>query len=210
MLAIFIGALAWGGDGLAIGLGARNSLTEGGTIEGVRALGQLTRGAWSVEAQGYGSPATERATSLQQVLASIAASREATFQQPVDVDRASLGVVVSWRVSAGSTASALGSGPVLLGGAEVRLQDQMVLLARDGAVEPLAREGSRVVAGPVLGAGFELDLGRRLGLRFAVADRMAWAPAPVYAPGESPDGFTLQHAPTLTLDLLYTARGRMP
>lgn len=188
-----------------VGAGVRNSAVEDWDIEGARGIVRRSTGAWAIEGQAYWRPDTSSLPSLYHILVDIAGQQETmnTFQVEVEVDRATAALLGEWAFGepeAPGDGGWLRGGPRLYAGAEARLQHLYTLSADSPqAVDPALR----FVAGPVIGAGWRLDLGSRFAIRGAVYDRMRLArPANYDASAEPPGGLELRHHPTTAADLL--------
>jgi hypothetical protein len=188
MLWMLTGLSAAAGD-IDVGLGLRNSFIEENMLDGGRLIVRLNRGAWAGEASLYGALTTERISSLDHVLVSIASASGSTdYTRTVGVDRASVAGMLSHRIA--PPADGTDGGPALYLGGELSQQALYTVAYVDEDQNSVTDAGTRLVAAPIAGVGLEARVERISG-RFAVLDRMR------IIDGE------VDHDPTLTLDVMW-------
>lgn len=177
-------------DGLDLGVGVRNSLTEANMVEGGRLIVRWDAGAWALEGSGYGSPVTERINDLDHILVTLGSEiNDEPYSRTVGVDQASASGLLTWRGVA--PAEGLSGGPALYLGGELSRQVLYTIDYGGGeAPNTVTDEGLRLVPAPILGVGLEVSQARLSG-RFSVLDRVR------ILDGEA------EHEPTLTLDILW-------
>lgn len=183
-----------------LGLGIRDAATEPSPVEGTHLLARVFAGRASFEAGLYLAGAgTQRVYGL-----------ERSLLQVFDDAKEDTGVELVRDTNAFSTLMALGpdplrreealsGGPWVAFGLEARRYSVFTAVVDPDADEVYIQSDARHgwALGPTLGAGLELWLGGRLGLRVGATDRMAW---PLARDRTFSEG--LRHDPTLTVDLL--------
>ncbi len=186
-----------------LGLGTRDSMSEAWHAEGLRLTGRRLFAPWALELGLYGSPFTERVRDRDLEIAQYAAG--STFQQPVELDLATVSLLADWGVQPREQGRRISGGPHLYAGLEGRRMLQrythdcgMACCIGMDLVESEPHWGG----GPVLGMGFQLQLGAWAGARLAFYDRMRIGLEPLYDIQETSEDLELQHDFTAAFDLL--------
>jgi hypothetical protein len=156
---------------LELGIGTRDTITEPGHVEGVRAIGRYAMDRWAVELDLYATPTTHRTWRYEDPQDAY------PYQEDyIDLDQASAALLLDWGPGYDDTGRWLQLRPHILAGVEARRTVRRYpysLLCTEVALSYIAVEPSPEWAfGPDLGLGLTLHTGPRVGLRLAAVDRM--------------------------------------
>lgn len=194
---------------LELGIGTRDTVTEPGHAEGVRAVGRYTWPAWALELDLYATPSTARAWSRVDLY-----DEDPYVENYVDLDQGSAALLVDWGMDRDEGGPWLQLRPHVLFGAEVRRMVRRwpysVLCTATPAyiaVEPWPTW----TLGPDLGLALAVHTGPRLALRLGAMDRVRVRTETItYEDGlTSWEPYRLRiHDLTATVDLLVRFRAR--
>ncbi len=155
----------------AVGLGTRDSVTEPGHAEGVRAIARHAWASWAVELALYATPNSNRTWRHDDPL-----DADPYIENYIDLDKLSGALLLDWGAGWDPAGSRLQLRPHALAGVEARRTVRRYpysLLCTDLPLSTIAIEPSPEWAfGPDLGVGLTLHAGPRVGLRLTAMDRM--------------------------------------
>lgn len=156
---------------LELGLGTRDSITEPGHVEGVRAIGRYAQDRWAVELALYGTPTTHRTWRYEDPL-----DANPYQENYIDLDQASAALLLDWGPSYDEAGAWLQLRPHILAGVEarrtVRRYPYSILCSAQSVSYVMVEPTPEWAFGPDLGLGLTLHTGPRVGLRISAVDRM--------------------------------------
>ena len=160
-----------GRGGWALGLGTRDSVTEPGHLEGVRAIGRHAWERWAVELDLYATPSTQRTWRYEDPW-----DTDPYLEDYIDLDKTSAALLLDWGEGWDPAGPALQIRPHAMAGLEarrtVRRYPYSVLCYAGLQNYMLVEPSPEWAYGPDLGVGLTLHTGARVGLRLTAMDRM--------------------------------------
>jgi hypothetical protein len=154
-----------------LGLGTRDTITEPGHVEGVRAIGRWARDRWAVELDLYATPSTRRTWRYEDPW-----DTDPYQEAYIDMDQASAALLLDWGPGYDEDGPGWQLRPHILAGVEarrtVRRFPYSVLCYAMQPAYTAVEPSPEWAFGPDLGLGLTLHTGPRLGLRISAVDRM--------------------------------------
>jgi hypothetical protein len=191
--------------------GVRDASSTRGDIDGPRLGARYLFGPAALELGVFGNPRPQRIDNLDQTLVAIAYNGDANvdFRQPVINDLAGLSVLLDYGFLKLGEDERLSGGPHLYAGGEVLLQQRLYAVydeerARQDTGEAVVVYTDRrsVTGGLVLGAGADVWVMSRVGLRMTWTRRLGVQDAPQYDPDRPVDDLQFVSEPMRSLELL--------
>ncbi len=188
---------------VAVGLGTRDTLTEPGHVEGLRAIGRLEWERWAAELALYATPTTHREWSYEDPWDELP-----HVEDFADIDQASAALLLDWGPGYDEAGPRWQLRPHILAGAEARRtvrRYRYSILCYDAPVTYALVEPTPTWAfGPDLGVGLTVHAGPRVALRLAAMDRTRVSVETHWLSGDvlGNDYLLLRHDLTASADLL--------